>query len=397
MAWNTLDDIDVKNKIVLIRVDLNVPVAGGQVTDETRIKRILPTLLDILGKGGKPVLLSHFGRPKGKQIESMSLAVVRPCLEKTLGVPVAMAKDCIGRQAASAVASLPYGSVLLLENTRFHLGEETNDPEFAKELAKLGDVYCNDAFSASHRAHASTEALAHLLPSCAGRSMQAELQALQQALEHPLKPVVAVVGGAKVSTKLELLGNLLKKMDCVVIGGGMANTFLAAMGTDVGKSLCERDMGDTAREILDRAKRSNCEIILPSDVVIAYEFEASAQHETIPATSCPPDAMILDVGPATIARINTVFEKARTIVWNGPLGAFEIEPFNAATDATAKCAADLTRAGRLISVAGGGDTVAALNASGAAEDFTYVSTAGGAFLEWLEGKVLPGVAALDRH
>ena len=286
--------------------------------------------------------------------------------------------------------------MLLLENTRFHKGEEANDPEFAKALAKLGDVYCNDAFSAAHRAHASTEALARLMPACAGRLMQAELGALEKALGNPERPVVAVVGGAKVSTKLELLGNLIGRVDTLVIGGGMANTFLAAQGIDVGKSLCEHDLADTAREVMAKAKDAGCAILLPTDVVVAREFRAGAAHEIVPATACPPDAMILDAGPASIAAIAAAFAAARTLVWNGPLGAFEIEPFNAATDAAARQAASLTRAGKLLSVAGGGDTVAALNASGSAEAFTYVSTAGGAFLEWLEGKTLPGIAALDR-
>lgn len=396
MAWKTIDEIEMTGKVVLIRVDINVPVEGSRVTDVTRIERVAPTILDILELGGKPVLLAHFGRPKGKRVESMSLSIVRPTLEDILSVPVEMADDCVGPEASSAIASLPNGSVLLLENTRFHPGEEANDPDFARSLAELGDIYCNDAFSASHRAHASTEALARLLPSCAGRLMQAELQALQKALGDPQRPVVAVVGGAKVSTKLDLLGNLIERVDCIVIGGGMANTFLAASGIDVGKSLCEHDMAETALEIMAAAKQENCEIVLPTDVVVAYEFKAGASSEIVCSDACPAGAMILDAGPATIARIATVFETAKTVVWNGPLGAFEIEPFNGATDAAARRVAALTRAGRLVSVAGGGDTVAALNASGAAADFTYVSTAGGAFLEWLEGKTLPGVAALDQ-
>jgi phosphoglycerate kinase len=309
---------------------------------------------------------------------------------------VRFAADCVGAEAESAIGSLAPGEVLLLENTRFHKEEEANDPAFAKQMAALGDVYCNDAFSAAHRAHASTEALARLLPSCAGRLMQAELEALAKALGNPERPVVAVVGGAKVSTKLELLGNLIGKVDTLVIGGGMANTFLAAQGIDVGKSLCEHDLGEMAREIAARAEAAGCALVLPIDVVVAREFKAGAAHEIVPANACPPDAMILDAGPASIARIAAVFAAARTLVWNGPLGAFEIPPFNAATDAAAKQAASLTRAGTLLSVAGGGDTVAALNASGSAEAFTYVSTAGGAFLEWLEGKTLPGVAALDQ-
>ncbi len=396
MAWKTLDDIDLDGRVVLTRVDINVPVEGGRVTDATRIERIVPTIEHILAKGGKPVLLAHFDRPKGKVVPKMSLKVVLPALEAALGRPVAFAADCVGPVAAAAVADLPAGGVLLLENTRFHKGEEANDPAFAAELAALGEVYCNDAFSAAHRAHASTEGVARLLPSCAGRLMQSELQALEKALAAPERPVVAVVGGAKVSTKLALLGNLIGRVDAIVIGGGMANTFLAAEGIDVGRSLAERDMLDTAREIAAKARAAGCELVLPQDVVVAREFKAGAASETVAATACPPDAMILDAGPAAIAHIATVLGGARTLVWNGPLGAFEIPPFNAATDAAALQAAALTRAGRLLSVAGGGDTVAALNASGAAAGFSYVSTAGGAFLEWLEGKTLPGVAALDR-
>ncbi|WP_299133289.1 phosphoglycerate kinase [uncultured Amaricoccus sp.] len=396
MAWKSLDDLDLGGKVVLTRVDINVPVENGAVTDATRIERIVPTVKDILAKGGKPVLLAHFDRPKGKVVPGMSLRVALPALEAALGQPVAFAEDCVGPVAAEAIAALPAGGVLLLENTRFHKGEEKNDPEFAADLAALGGVYCNDAFSAAHRAHASTEALARLLPACAGRLMQAELSALEKALTDPARPVVAVVGGAKVSTKLELLGNLIGKVDSIVIGGGMANTFLAAQGIDVGKSLCEHEMADTARAIMTKAEGANCTLVLPVDVVVAAEFKAGSPNEIVAASACPPDRMILDAGPASIARIAAVFSAARTLVWNGPLGAFEIPPFNTATDAAARQAASLTRAGRLLSVAGGGDTVAALNASGSAADFSYVSTAGGAFLEWLEGKTLPGVAALDQ-
>ncbi|WP_424932040.1 phosphoglycerate kinase [Amaricoccus macauensis] len=392
MAWKTLDDMDLSGKVVLTRVDINVPVDNGKVTDATRIERIAPTIKDILAKGGKPVLLAHFGRPKGKVVPEMSLRVTLPSLEETFGHKV----EFVETPNRDALDALPQDSIVLVENTRFSPGEEKNDPEMAKFLASLGDVYCNDAFSAAHRAHASTEGVAKLLPSCAGRLMQAELEALEKALGQPERPVVAVVGGAKVSTKLELLGNLIERVDTVVIGGGMANTFLAAQGIDVGKSLCEHDMTSTAKEIMDRSEAANCTILLPTDVVVAKEFKAEAPHEIVAANACPPDAMILDAGPATIAQIAVVFEAAKTIVWNGPLGAFEIKPFNAATDAAARRAAALTKAGRVLSVAGGGDTVAALNTSGAAEDFTYVSTAGGAFLEWLEGKTLPGVAALDQ-
>ena len=395
MAWQTLDDIDLDGKVVLTRVDINVPVANGHVTDATRIERIVPTVKHILAKGGKPVLLAHFARPKGKVVPEMSLKVVLPALEDALGTSVAFAEDCVGEVATAAVAALPAGGVLLLENTRFHKGEEANDPDFARALASLGDVYCNDAFSAAHRAHASTEAIARLLPSCAGRLMQAELEALEKALGRPERPVVAIVGGAKISTKLELLGNLIAKVDTLVIGGGMANTFLAAKGIDVGKSLCEHDLADTARQIMARAADRGCTILLPLDVVVAREFRANAPHKTVPVDACPQEEMILDAGPESVVKIVAAFRASKTLVWNGPLGAFEIEPFNAATDEAAREAAALTRAGRLLSVAGGGDTVAALNASGAAEDFTYVSTAGGAFLEWLEGKTLPGVAALE--
>lgn len=394
MTWKTLDDLDVAGKIVLTRVDINVPVSDGKVTDATRIERIVPTVKDILAAGGKPVLLAHFGRPKGKVVPDMSLRITLGALEEAFGVPVRFAEDCVGPVAQAAVDDLPDGSVLLLENTRFHAGEERNDPGFANDLAALGDIYCNDAFSAAHRAHASTEALARLLPSCAGRLMQSELGALEKSLVSPERPVVALVGGAKVSTKLALLSNLVERTDVIVVGGGMANTFLAALGVDVGKSLCEHEMIEEANAVMRKAESSNCEILLPIDVVVAREFKAGAESEVVPANACPPDAMILDAGPATIARIAARFEEAKTVLWNGPLGAFEIEPFNAGTDAAAKRVAALTRAGKLLSVAGGGDTVAALNSSGTADDFTYVSTAGGAFLEWLEGKDLPGVAAL---
>jgi len=392
MGWKTLDDMDLAGKVVLTRVDINVPVADGKVTDATRIERIIPTICDILAKGGKPVLMAHFGRPKGKVVPELSLRVTVPALEAALGGKVTFTDGA--RQPADQVAAMRDGDVLLLENLRFNPGEETNAPEFAAELASLGDVYCNDAFSAAHRAHASTEGVAHLLPSCAGRLMQVELEALENALAKPEHPVVAVVGGAKVSTKLDLLGNLIPKVDQIVIGGGMANTFLAAQGIDVGKSLCEHDLADTARAIMAKAETGGCLLILPVDAVVAGEFKAGAASETVPIDACPPDAMILDTGPRSVARIQEIFAQAKTLVWNGPLGAFEIPPFNEATDAAALHAAKLTRSGSLLSVAGGGDTVAALNASGAGAGFTYVSTAGGAFLEWLEGKTLPGVAAL---
>ncbi len=395
MAYKTLDDIDLTAKRILIRVDLNVPTEDGRITDDTRIRRILPTIEAVVEKGGHPILLSHFGRPKGQRVAEMSLNVATDTLAVLSGRAVRFSDDCIGDPAKAAIAAQQPGEIVLLENTRYHAGEENNDADFAQALAALGDIYVNDAFSAAHRAHASTEAIARLLPSVAGRNMQTELDALEKALSAPERPVVAVVGGAKVSTKLDLIGNMLAKVDAVVIGGGMANTFLAAQGKPVGKSLCEHDMLDTAREIASRAKAQGCELILPVDVVVAEAFAANAPHRTVTADACPDDMMILDAGEQTVALIEARFEGAKTIVWNGPLGAFEIVPFNRATDAAALKAAALTKAGKVLSVAGGGDTVAALNASGAGEQFSYVSTAGGAFLEWLEGKTLPGVAALQ--
>lgn len=393
MGWKTLDDMDLTGKRVLVRVDINVPVKDGEVTDATRIERIAPTVNDILAKGGRPILVAHFGRPKGKVVLDMSLRVTLKALEQALGHKVVFVETLEAAELHTDEERA--AEVVLLENIRFYPGEEKNDPEFSARLAKLGDVYCNDAFSAAHRAHASTEGVARLLPSCAGRLMQAELEALEAALGQPQRPVVAVVGGAKVSTKLELLGNLVAKVDYLVIGGGMANTFLAAQGIDVGKSLCEHDMADTARAILTKAGDAGCEIVLPSDVVVAAEFKANAENETVPANACPADMMILDAGPASVAHISDILDGAKTLIWNGPLGAFEIEPFNTATNAAAQKAASLSKAGQLTSVAGGGDTVAALNQAGAADDFTYISTAGGAFLEWMEGKTLPGVAALE--
>ena len=395
MSWTTLDQMDLKGKRVLTRVDINVPMENGIVTDATRIERIVPTVKDILAGGGVPILLAHYGRPKGARVPEMSLQQLVPALESAFGCPVMFAADCIGAGAEAAVGALQAGQVLLLENTRYHAEETANDPDFAASMAKLGDIYCNDAFSAAHRAHASTEGLARLLPSCAGRLMQQELSALEAALGTPKRPVVAIVGGANVSTKLELLGNLVEKVDHLVIGGGIANTLLAAQGIDVGKSLAEHEMTGTALEIITKAKAAGCEIVLPSDVVVAREFKAGAANDTVAADACPSDAMILDAGPATVARITGILDNARTLIWNGPLGAFEIEPFDMATNAAAAHAAKLSAKGALISVAGGGDTVAALNQAGAAEKFTYISTAGGAFLEWMEGKTLPGVAALS--
>lgn len=394
MAWKTLDDIDLNGKTVLVRVDINVPMENGVVTDATRIEKIVPTVKDIQAKGGKVVLLAHYDRPKGKVVPEMSLAHVQGALAAALGGKVVFGADCVGDVAKAAIEGAGPGDVVLLENTRFHAGEEKNAPELAAAMAELGDVYVNDAFSAAHRAHASTAGLAHLLPAAAGRLMEAELRALEAALGAPKRPVVAVVGGAKVSTKLDLLGNLVSKVDHLVIGGGMANTFLVAQGIEVGKSLAERDMADTAREIMGKAAAAGCTIHLPVDVVVAREFKANAANECVPTAECPADAMILDAGPATVAALEQVFASAKTLIWNGPLGAFEIEPFDAATNAAARAVARLTAAGGLVSVAGGGDTVAALNKAGAADQFSFISTAGGAFLEWMEGKELPGVAAL---
>ena len=394
MAWKTLDDMAMAGKVVLVRVDINVPMENGRVTDTTRIDKIKPTVEDIVARGGKVVLLAHFDRPKGKVVPEMSLSHVVGAVEVSLGRKVVFGTDCVGDAAAAAIAAAGTGDVVLLENTRFHPGEEANDTGLASQMAALGQVYVNDAFSAAHRAHASTEALARLVPAAAGRLMEAELKALEAALGSPQRPVVAVVGGAKVSTKIELLANLVTKVDHLVIGGGMANTFLVAEGIEVGRSLAERDMAETAREIIRKAQKAGCAIHLPLDVVVAREFKAGAASEAVGVRDCPMDAMILDAGPKSVAAIEAVFAQCRTLIWNGPLGAFEIEPFDTATNAAAKTAARLTRAGQLVSVAGGGDTVSALNQAGAAGDFTFISTAGGAFLEWMEGKELPGVAAL---
>ncbi|MBL8582565.1 MAG: phosphoglycerate kinase [Rhizobiaceae bacterium] len=396
-GFKTLDDIGpVKGKRVLVRVDLNVPVADGKVTDSTRIERVAPTIAELAGKGAKVVLLAHFGRPKDGPDPKQSLKPIAEETAKILRRKVAFASDCIGEPASTAVAAMQDGDVLLLENTRFHKGEEKNDPAFTAALAANGDIYVNDAFSAAHRAHSSTEGLAHLLPAYAGRTMQAELEALEKGLGNPKRPVVAIVGGAKVSTKIDLLMNLVTKVDALVIGGGMANTFLAARGTNVGESLCEHDLADTARQIMIEAAGAGCAIVLPSDGVVAKEFKAGAQSQTVGIESIPADAMILDVGPKSVETINAWIDRAATLVWNGPLGAFEIEPFDRATVTAACHAAQRTKDGALVSVAGGGDTVAALNHAGVADDFTYVSTAGGAFLEWMEGKPLPGVEVLNR-
>ncbi len=395
-GFKTIDDLDLAGKRVLVRVDFNVPTEGGKVSDATRLERALPTVRDLVEKGAKVALLSHFGRPKGKRVGEMSLAPVAEAFATLLGAPVAFASDCIGPEAERVIGALRDGGVAVLENTRFHAGEEGNDPEFVKALAANGDVYVNDAFSAAHRAHASTEGLAHHLPSAAGRAMERELNYLAAALAAPERPMVAVVGGAKVSTKLDVLLNLVKRANVLVVGGGMANTFLHAMGIDVGKSLCEPDLAGTAREIMAESKRSGCEILIPSDGVVATEFKAHAESRVRPVDKVETGEMILDLGPATVDEIAARIEKAKTLVWNGPLGAFEIPPFDTATVEAARFAGARAKAGDLVAVAGGGDTVAALNHAGVADDFTYVSTAGGAFLEWLEGKTLPGVAALER-
>lgn len=391
----TLDDLTVSGKRVLVRADLNVPMQDGAVADATRIERLAPTIAELRRKGAKVIVLSHFGRPKGTRDPSMSLAPLVPALGRALGgAPVAFASDCVGPAAAEVVGRLKDGEVALLENLRFHPEEEKNDAGFARRLAALGDLYVNDAFSAAHRAHASTEAIARLLPSAAGRLMQAELEALASALERPARPLAAIVGGAKVSTKLDLLGNLIAKVDVLVIGGGMANTFLFASGVDVGKSLCEREMADTARRIAADAAAAGKRIVLPVDAVVAPALTAGDAARTVPIGRVPPDMMILDIGPRSIAETIETISASRTLVWNGPMGAFEHPPFGKGTIEVAKAAARLTREGKLLSVAGGGDTVAALAKAGVEADFSYVSTAGGAFLEWLEGKELPGVAAL---
>jgi phosphoglycerate kinase len=393
--YRTLDDLQPRGVRALVRVDLNVPMKNGAVSDATRIHQAATTVCELSDKGARVILLSHFGRPEGKRAESMSLRPLLPELEKIFARPVAFASDCVGSATESAVAALKDSQVLLLENTRFHAEEETNAPAFVTALAKLGDIYVNDAFSAAHRAHASTEGLAHKLPAYAGRGMQAELEALTRVLEEPQRPVVAIIGGAKVSTKLEILEHLIAKVDALVIGGAMANTFLKAQGLPIGKSLHEPALLDKAREIMAKAKARDCAIVLPSDGVVAKEFKAMAESKTLPIARTPDDGMILDIGSDTLASIAAYLETARTVVWNGPLGAFEMPPFDTGTSAVARQVAMLTKVGQLVSVAGGGDTIAALVQAGAEDGFTYVSTAGGAFLEWLEGKELPGVKALE--
>lgn len=392
-GFRTLDGVDVKGKRALLRVDLNVPMDNGRVTDTTRLERVAKTITELSDKGAKVVLLAHFGRPKGVDPKE-SLKPVATALGHVLKRHVGFATDCVGEVAEKAVAAMKDGDILCLENTRFHPQEEKNDPAFVAQLAKLGDIWVNDAFSAAHRAHASTEGLGRKLPAYAGRTMEAELAALSKALETPKQPVIAFVGGAKVSTKLDLLENLVSKVDALVIGGGMANTFLHAQGIKVGKSLCEKDLAATALRVLEKAETANCAIILPVDAIVAYHFEANAPSHAYGLDAIPADGMILDVGPLSIERIKSAIDDAATLVWNGPLGAFELTPFDKGTVQAAKHAAERTKAGKLISVAGGGDTVAALNHAGAGSHFTYVSTAGGAFLEWMEGKPLPGVEVL---
>ncbi len=393
--FKTIDGVDVANKRVLLRADLNVPVRDGRITDLTRIERLSPTIRELADAGARVIVVSHFDRPGGQRVESMSLRPVSSALRDVLNLDVFFADDCVGAVAEDAVARLAPGQVLVLENTRFHAGEEENDPEMARRLASLADIYVNDAFSAAHRAHASTEGVAKHLPSHAGRLMQRELEALSEALEHPERPVGAIVGGAKVSTKLALLGNMMDRVDVLVIGGAMANTFLAAQGVEVGRSLQEPDMHQTAREILAQARAGGCEIILPVDAVTATEFRAEPPTRTVDIGAVPADSMILDVGPKTVALLRQRLPSLRTLVWNGPLGAFETKPFDAATMELAHAVAEATQGGHLRSVAGGGDTVAALKQAGVLDKMSYVSTAGGAFLEWLEGKVLPGIMALQ--
>ena len=397
MPFRTLDEIgDVHGKRVLVREDLNAPLDGAKVTDNSRLRAAVPTIAELSDAGALVLILAHIGRPNGAVDPNESTALVRRPLSQLLGREVMFVADCVGEAATAAIALMQPGSIALLENTRFHRGEEANDPAFAAELAKIGDIYVNDAFSTAHRAHASTEGLAHLLPTFAGRQMEAELIALERALGKPEHPVAAVVGGAKVSTKLDVLTHLVAKVDHLIIGGGMANTFLAARGVDVGKSLCEHDLVETVNAIFDAADKAGCTIHLPYDVVVAKEFRINPPTRTVNVHEVAPDEMILDIGPAAVEALGDVLKNCRTLVWNGPLGAFETPPFDTATIALAKLAAALTVDGSLVSVAGGGDTVAALNQAGVAQDFTFVSTAGGAFLEWMEGRPLPGVAALEQ-
>ncbi len=394
MAFRTLDQADLKDKRVLVRVDFNVPMQDGAISDDTRLRAALPTIAKLREGGAKVILLAHFDRPKGKRVPEMSLKPVAEPLAKLVGAPVAFADDCVGPDAAAAIAKLKAGEVLLLENVRYHAGEEKNDPDFAKALAAEGDLYVNDAFSAAHRAHASTEGLAHLIPAYAGEAMRRELEALDRALGQPERPVLGIVGGSKVSTKLDLLSHLVTKLDRLAIGGGMANTFLFAQGHDVAASFCEKDLADTARSIIETAQRQGCELLLPIDVVVAEKMEPGAEAHVRGLGELGAADRILDAGPRSVERLVQAMDASKTLVWNGPLGVFEIPPFDAGTVAAARHAAELAKAGRLVAVAGGGDTVSALNAAGVVDDFTFVSTAGGAFLEWMEGKTLPGVQAL---
>lgn len=396
MTFKTLDDADLQGRRALVRVDFNVPMHDGQVSDDTRLKAAVPTIEKLRAGGAKVVLLAHFDRPKGKVVPSMSLEPIAPALAKVLGAPVAFGSDCVGPAAAEAIAAIKAGEVLLLENVRFHAGEEKNEPAFAEALAANGDLYVNDAFSAAHRAHASTEGLAHLLPAYAGEQMRLELSALDKALGKPDRPVLGIVGGSKVSTKLDLLSHLVTKLDKLAIGGGMANTFLFAQGHEVGASYCEKDMAETAREIIRVAGQNNCELLLPIDIVVAEVMQPGAAARVRKLGAVDEHERILDAGPETVERLNKAMDASKTLIWNGPLGVFEMPPFDKGTMGAAHHAAELAKAGKLVAVAGGGDTVAALNAAGVVGDFTFVSTAGGAFLEWMEGKELPGVAALSK-
>ena len=393
--FNTIKDLDAAGKVVFVRADLNVPFKDGKVTDTTRIDRFVPTVKALTDKGAKVVIASHFGRPKGQVVPDMSLGQIVADVEKALGQKIVFVDDCIGDKVAAAIKAMKNGDVVMLENLRFYAQEEKNDPDFAAKLAENVDIYVNDAFSCAHRAHASTEGMAKLKPNAAGLLMQAELEALDAALGNPVRPVAAIVGGAKVSTKLDLLGNLVAKVDKLVIGGGMANTFLFAKGVDVGNSLCEKEMADTAREIMKKAEAAKCEIILPVDVVVAKEFAENAENKTVDANAVPADMMILDIGPKSVAEINKKLAECKTVIWNGPVGAFEIKPFNKATFAIAEAVADMTAKG-LKSIGGGGDTVSALKKAGVAGKLSYLSAAGGAFLEWMEGKTLPGVKVLEK-
>ncbi|MCQ2966031.1 MAG: phosphoglycerate kinase [Alphaproteobacteria bacterium] len=393
--FNTIKDLDAAGKVVFVRADLNVPFKDGKVTDTTRIDRFVPTVKALTSKGAKVVIASHFGRPKGQVVPEMSLGQIVADVEKALGQKVPFVDDCIGEKVSAAIKAMKNGDVIMLENLRFYAEEEKNDADFAAKLAKDVDIYVNDAFSCAHRAHASTEGMAKLKPNAAGLLMQAELEALDAALGNPVRPVAAIVGGAKVSTKLDLLGNLVKKVDKLVIGGGMANTFLYAQGVEVGASLCEKEMADTAREIMEKAKAAHCEIILPVDAVVAAEFAENAANETVDIRAVPADKMILDIGPKSVEVVNAKLAECKTVIWNGPVGAFEIKPFNKATFAIAEKVADLTAKG-LKSIGGGGDTVSALKKAGVAAKLSYLSAAGGAFLEWMEGKILPGVKVLEK-